>query len=194
MGAHGPETFFNSGCIKFEELMSDTEFEAFMSSYQDMVYTTAMRLLGSQAEAEDVSQETFLKAYKNFAELKASPTAGGWLKTVARNLALNHLARHRRRWLSFDAASGAEALQSRLPIEAPADEALGAGAESRRLQDALLALPQAQRLPIVLFHFEDMPYEEIAQKLGVSLGKVKTDIFRGRAALRCALEESHGAN
>lgn len=172
--------------------MSDTEFEAFMQSYQDMVYTTAIRLLGSQAEAEDVFQETFLKAYKNFAELKDSPTAGGWLKTVARNLALNHLARHRRRWLSLDAAGGAEALEPLLPVEAAAEEAFGAGAESRRLQEALLALPQAQRLPIVLFHFEDMPYEEIAQKLGVSLGKVKTDMFRGRAALRRILEESHG--
>src|ERR1041384_6895117 len=77
------------------------QFEAFMRAYQNMVFTTAVRLLGKEAEAEDVSQEVFLKAYERYAELKDSPTVGGWLKTVARNLSLNHLSRHRARWRFF---------------------------------------------------------------------------------------------
>ena len=64
--------------------MTDThQFEVFMRAYQDMVYTTAVRLLGNEAEAEDISQEVFLKAYERFDELSQSPTVGGWLKTVA---------------------------------------------------------------------------------------------------------------
>ena len=57
----------------------------------------------------------------------------------------------------------------------------------RLVEDALASLPGHQRVPLVLFHFEDMPYDEIARRLGVSLAKVKTDILRGRAALAASL-------
>ena len=82
--------------------MTDTDqFEAFMRAYQNMVFTTAVRLLGNPVEAEDVSQEVFLKAFERFGELRQSPTVGGWLKTVTRNLCLNHLSRYRARWRFF---------------------------------------------------------------------------------------------
>ena len=73
-------------------------------------------------------------------------------------------------------------------MEFPAGESVSETvdqADRRALvEQALQKLPAAQRVPLVLFHFEDLAYEEIAAKLGVSLGKVKTDIFRGREALR----------
>ena len=69
-----------------------------MRAYQDMVFTTAARLVGDDRQAEDIAQEVFLKAYENFAHLQSSPTAGGWLKTVSRNLSLNHIFRYRKRW------------------------------------------------------------------------------------------------
>ena len=72
-----------------------------MHAYQDMVFSTAARLTGNDAQAQDIAQEVFLKAYENFASLRTSPTAGGWLKTVATNLTLNHLSRYRRRWRFF---------------------------------------------------------------------------------------------
>src|SRR5437867_13061855 len=82
-------------------MIDSQQFEAFMRAYQNMVFTTAVRLLSSEAEAEDVSQEVFLKAYERYAELKDSPTVGGWLKTVTRNLCWNHLSRYRARWRFF---------------------------------------------------------------------------------------------
>ena len=72
-----------------------------MRDYQNMVFSTAMRLVANQAEAEDIAQEVFLKAYERFGDLRESPTAGGWLKTVATNMSLNHLARYRSRWSFF---------------------------------------------------------------------------------------------
>src|SRR6185437_12842154 len=72
-----------------------------MRAYQDMVFSTAARLAGNDAQAEDIAQEVFLKAYQNFEQLRMSPTAGGWLKTVTTNLTLNHLSRYRARWRSF---------------------------------------------------------------------------------------------
>lgn len=165
-----------------------------MRNYQNMVFTTAWRLLGSEVDAEDIAQEVFLKAYERFDELSASPTAGGWLKTVARNLSLNHLTRYRARWRFFsefesDTGDGGERnFAAELP--APDTHAADVDAADQReiLESALQKLPPAQRIPLVLYHFEDLNYEEIAEKLKVSLGKVKTDIHRGREALRRKLE------
>ena len=82
--------------------MTDAQqFEAFVKDYQNMVFSTAMRLLANQSDAEDVTQEVFLRAYERFGELRDSPTLGGWLKTVATNLSLNHLTRYRARWSFF---------------------------------------------------------------------------------------------
>ena len=82
------------------------QFETFMQNYQNMVFSTAMRLLAKQAEAEDVTQEVFLKAYEHFDQLQDNPSAGGWLKTVATNLSLNHLSRYRSRWSFFSELFG----------------------------------------------------------------------------------------
>ena len=82
-------------------MTNPAQFEQFMRNYQNMVFSTALRLLASEAEAKDISQEVFLKAYERFAELETSPTAGGWLRTVATNLCLNHLTRYRNRWRFF---------------------------------------------------------------------------------------------
>jgi RNA polymerase sigma-70 factor (ECF subfamily) len=169
--------------------MTDAQqFEAFMQNYQNMVFSTAMRLLCNQAEAQDISQEVFLKAYERFAELKDSPTVGGWLKTVATNMSLNHLSRYRSRWSFFsEMFSGGDEDDER-PYEIAADNTLEADLDradfTELVQEALNKLPPAQRVPLVLYHLEGLSYEEISSKLRVSLGKVKTDIFRARETLR----------
>lgn len=163
-------------------------FEAFLHNYQNLVFSTAMRLTANQSEAEDITQEVFLRAYERFADLQNSPTAGGWLRTVATNLSLNHLARYRSRWSFFsELFRGAESDENEITEFPAADDPLERLAVADRrdqVEQALQSLPAPQRVPLVLHHFEDLRYEEIAEKLNVSLGKVKTDIFRGREALR----------
>jgi RNA polymerase sigma-70 factor (ECF subfamily) len=174
-----------------------------MRAYQDMVFSTAARLTGNDAQAEDIAQEVFIKALEHFEELRIGPSVGGWLKTVATNMALNHLQRYRRRWRLFSEmhsdtsyaseASGEDAAALELPI--PDTLLADLAAEQRRvlIDNALRRLPEHQRLPLVLYHFEDLPYQEIATQLHVSLGKVKTDIRRGRAALLRLLQASGAA-
>lgn len=164
-----------------------------MRDYQDMVYSTAARLAGNEALAEDIAQEVFLRAYENFPELSRSATPGGWLKTVTTNLALNHLTRYRRRWRLFsELTPPGDDPHARPDTDWEAPETLFAvlGAEERRrwVDAALRKLPQHQRLPLVLHHFEELSYQEIADRLQVSLSKVKTDISRGRTALLSLLE------
>ena len=178
-------------------LITPTDFTTFMRSYQDMVFSTAVRLVGNEAQAEDISQEVFLKAYEHFDTLQTSPTAGGWLKTVATNLSLNHLSRYRNRWRFFsefrrgDDGAG-EADEPEVEFASPDTFFAGMDAEERRewIESALEKLPEHQRVPLVLYHFEDMPYDEIAKRLHISLAKVKTDILRARAALAQILARS----
>ena len=113
--------------------MSDgSQFEAFVREYQDMVFATAVRLLANPADAEDVAQTVFLKAYERFREIGQSAEAPGWLKTVTTNLCLNHLTRYRARWRFFselgrDTEEGATvAFEASLVAEtaSPAEERL----------------------------------------------------------------------
>jgi RNA polymerase sigma-70 factor (ECF subfamily) len=180
------------------------DFTAFMRRYQDMVYSTAARITNDPAQAEDIAQAVFLKAYEQFDELATAPTAPGWLKTVATNLSLNHLTRYRKRF-SFigdwrrdadadsTADSGAEEALPEFSFDAGQFEEVADEQRQQLIERALKSLPEHQRLPLVLFHFSDMPYQEIAVQLKVSEAKVKSDIFRARAALlkHVAIEAAH---
>jgi len=172
-------------------------FEAFVSAYEDMVFATAVRLLGNPAEAEDVAQTVFLKAFQRFDAIRDHPAVAGWLKTVTTNVCLNHLSRYRARWRLFsemgreDAESGAAAFESTIASAVSLADDVERADEQARLETALRGLPDHQRVPLVLFHFQDRSYQEIADLLGVSLGKIKTDIHRGREALRHELTSDH---
>ncbi len=163
-----------------------------MRAYQDMVFSTAARLAGNDAQAQDIAQEVFIRAYQHFGELRGSQTAGGWLKTVTTNLTLNYLTRYRKRWrfLSDFQVEGEEPAPE-LEWEAPDTLQSDLSAEQRRalIDDALRRLPDHQRIPLVLYHFENLTYEEIAGRLRVSLSKIKTDIRRARVAMLPILQD-----
>ena len=158
-----------------------------MRAYQDMVFSTAVRLTANPAQAEDISQEVFLRAYESFDNLRSSPKAGGWLKTVATNLTLNHLTRHRKRWRLFSEVFSDDTREEELESAAAVFDTVLAELETDErcalVEQALERLPDHQRIPLVLFHYEEMPYQDIADRLGISLAKVKTDILRGRVAM-----------
>ena len=175
-----------------------------------MVYGTAVRLLANPSEAEDIAQTVFLKAFERFDTIGTSPAAAGWLKTVATNLCLNHLSRYRSRWRFFSELQAAgmddaaqsdqiDGLLARGSAEAGTnagssrDDVLTAAEAAGTTRRALRGLPDHQRVPLVLFHFEGKTYLEIAALLDVTLAKVKTDIHRGREALKQALVSHHAA-
>lgn len=170
-----------------------------MRAYQDIVYSTAVRLLGDPAQAEDVAQNVFLKAYERFDELRENPTTPGWLKTVATNMSLNHLRRYRQRlhfvgyWRRDDDSDESE----QMPEFAIEDDTIGVIADEQRtefIERALRGLPDHQRIPLVLFHFQELSYQDIAARLGVSVPKIKTDILRARAALARTLQQRRASS
>jgi RNA polymerase sigma-70 factor (ECF subfamily) len=180
-------------------------FEAFVRRFQDMVFATAVRLLGNPTDAEDVAQTVFLRAFERFDVIGESPAAAGWLRTVTRNACLNHLTRYRARWRLFSELSDPGGLDRENDVEARSAGPAGPGGTAllserspasdleradlhARLERALQSLPDHQRVPLVLFHFEEASYQDIAETLGVSLAKVKTDIHRGRERLKQLLD------
>ena len=176
-----------------------TAFAHFMRAHQNRVYTQAVRLLADQRQAEDVVQDVFIKAFHQGPDLWTDERAPGWLGTVARNLCFNHLTRYRKRYSLFSdqaqttdegesTINFADLIEDREELQ-PAN-LLEDREVSIALQLAILKLPSHQRVPIVLYHFEQMSYEQIASKLTVPLAKVKTDIHRGRLKLKAILETS----
>ena len=178
-----------------QESVRATEFTHFMRAHQNMVYSTAARLTGDPAQSEDIAQEVFLRAHRAFDELRGNPRAVGWLKTVATNLTLTHLTRYRKRWVFFSQLQAADEGEDEPELNFSTSESVVANVQNseqqKLIESALQKLPDHQRIPLVLYHFEDMPYEEIAQQLKVSLPKVKTDIHRARIALAKVLAR-HG--
>jgi RNA polymerase sigma-70 factor (ECF subfamily) len=103
-------------------------------------------------------------------------------------MSLNHLSRYRARWTFFSEMFSSKDEEHELEVDFPApgnlEEELADADRHQLVEQTLAKLPEAQRVPLVLYHLEGLHYEEIAAKLNVSLGKVKTDIFRAREALR----------
>src|SRR5688572_29816759 len=135
--------------------MTDADpFEAFVRRYQDMVFATAVRLLGNPADAEDVAQTVFLKAFQRFEPIGPSPGAAGWLKTVTTNACLNHLSRYRGRWRFFSELGKGDYEDAAMPVSDDSSPQLAMERADQReeLERALRALPDHQRVPLVLFH------------------------------------------
>jgi RNA polymerase sigma-70 factor (ECF subfamily) len=117
---------------------------------------------------------------------------------VATNLSLNHLQRYRRRWHFFSEFKRRDGEGGEGEVDFPAPDTFFSGIDAGERRDlvdrALAQLPDHQRIPLVLYHFDDLSYGEISTQLRVSLAKVKTDILRGRAALARILSERHAGD
>jgi RNA polymerase sigma-70 factor (ECF subfamily) len=159
-------------------------FEALVSTYQHRVFGVALRMLGSRVEAEDVAQETFLRAHRALGAFRGDARLGTWLYAIVSRLCLNHLASAPRRHERSDDAA-------LLRLAAPAADAAAALERSEleaALQQAIAELPHERRIVVVLRDLEGLAYEEIAETLGLELGTVRSRLHRARLDLKAKLE------
>lgn len=158
-----------------------------MRRHQDRVYRLALRLLRQPQEAEDATQEVFLKAYQHAGRFQPTGTVAAWLNRITANHCLNLLrARKSRRevgWEDLEGESGAEASWPDPSGFDPLAHLSGQECASQ-IQQALNHLPENQRQALVLKRFGDFSYQEIAAMLGISPQAVDGLIKRARQNLR----------
>ncbi len=151
--------------------------------HADRVYRLAYRLSGNAQDAEDLTQETFIRVFRSLSSYRPG-TFEGWLHRITTNLFLDMVRRRNRVRM--------EALPEdydRVPGDEPSPEqAFTAAHLDSDLQEALDELPPEFRAAVVLCDVEGLSYEEIGATMGVKMGTVRSRIHRGRQALRASLE------
>ncbi|MGA0900286.1 MAG: RNA polymerase sigma factor [Luteolibacter sp.] len=164
-------------------------FRALIERHQDLVVGTVAKMLGNASEAEDISQQVFLRIWKSAKRYKPTAKFTTYLFTITRNLVFNEARRRKRR---KEVSSNEIEANSHQEIsdadEYRPDRELERQELINMVNNAIKALPEQQRMAVVLRRYEQMPYEEIAEVLGISLSAVKSLLFRARASLRESLE------
>ena len=173
----------------------DAAFDGLIGMYSAKLYKVAYALLGSRQDAEEVVQDTFLRAYRALQAFRGESSLETWLHRITVNLARNKYQWNHRRGsdlnvsLSADGGdtggeSGAESEQDVPDRRMEPDLVLEQGEIGTNIMKALNSLPDNLRETMVLRHVNDMPYEQIAQKLDCKVGTVKSRLSRGREMLR----------
>ncbi len=158
------------------ESSEPAEFEAFFREHERAVYACLWRLTGNPQSARDLTQETFLRAWRHFEQVRAYEQPHAWLLHVATNLAFSARRRDRGHPLSADALVDAET-----PVHSDPTQHI---AERDSVERALLALPPNQRAALTLREVYGFSCAEIGAALGISRDAVKMALYRGREGFR----------
>jgi RNA polymerase sigma-70 factor (ECF subfamily) len=164
-------------------------FENLMRKYYKRVFNFIYRLTGSRELAEDLSQDVFLKVYQAADQYRPRSKFQTWLYTIAKNSTLNELRRLKRPVIPFETeafSEKGERLQGQVadPAAENSLEELLVQERIKSVQVAIGRLPENQRMAVVLYRYERMNYDEIAQTLGMSVSAVKSLLSRARENLR----------
>ena len=168
-------------------------FSRLIDNYKNMVYNLAYRMSSSPHEAEDISQETFLRAFQSLARFNSSYKFSTWLYQITLNIIRDKYKKKEIDYVSLDAPI--ETDDSEFYIQ-PADstnnpeEIMAQQEDARVIQQAILSLPLKYREVIVLRHLQDLSYIEISNILKLPQGTVKIHLYRAREQLRKILADS----
>jgi len=160
-------------------------YASLVDRYKDRALTMASRLVGDRAEAEELVQDAFVRAYRSLERFRGEAAFGTWFYRILYNLCMSAIARKRERPRHFTEHEE-EALDAVMadPGEPTALERM----EEEELQSMIAGevnlLPEKLKSAVLLFYVEGMSYDEMVEVLQVPLGTVKTNLFRGRALLR----------
>ena len=152
--------------------------------YQTSVFNVCYRLLHERLEAEDMTQETFLRARDRLHTFDEERAFGPWIRRVAANVCLNHLE-SQKRTVGLDEEHDAD--ESQRP-----ETQVELRERSEQIRRALASLPARYRVVIELRHYQELPYEEIAAELNIPLSDVKSHLFRARKILAEKLHAPDG--
>jgi len=168
--------------IEWMRRIREGDMEAFrllVETHQSRIVGTISKMLGSDAEAEDLAQQVFIRVWRSAPRYQPTAKFTTWLFRITRNLVFNEMRRKRHFVDQTDDLAEPAERKERGPDQVLLEEEL-----QTAIQDAISKLPEAQRLAIVLRRYEELPYEEIAKVMGTTVPAVKSILFRARAELR----------
>jgi RNA polymerase sigma-70 factor, ECF subfamily len=150
-------------------------FGGLVMRYQTSVFNVCYRILHDRAEAEDMAQETFLRARERLQTFDQERVFGPWIRRVAANVCLNHLESQRRTAALDEERDADESQRPETQVEVRE--------RREQIRGALASLPARYRLVIELRHYQELSYGEIAAELNIPLSDVKSHLFRARKLL-----------
>ncbi len=156
-----------------------------MSEHHGEIYRYLVRVTGRASDADDLSQETFLRAFRAYASLPPDANARAWLFTIATNLSRNHFRGQKRRRTAYAAVSVA---QSGTDFADPEEETLGREAGAR-VERVVRRLPLKQRLAFLQRKLHGLEYEVIGRSLQCSAESARAHVFQALRKIRQALDE-----
>ena len=165
-------------------------FELLVELHQSAVIGTVAKMLGGASEAEDIAQQVFIRIWKSAKRYQPQAKFTTWMFTITRNLVFNETRRRKRKPTVSVEEREEESHQQVEDVHSttPDQDVLHSELE-RAVDDAIQALPDKQRLAVVLRRYEEMPYEEIGRVLSMSVPAVKSLLFRARTQLKESLEK-----
>jgi len=170
-------------------------FESLVGKHEDKVYGLALRMTRSEADAAEITQDTFLSAYQHLSEFRGEAAFGSWVHRIAANNALMRLRRQKVVDIVSDELAGPEFTERGSLAEVPesdwskrADDKIIEDELGRAIQAATDSLPEGYREVFLLKDVEGLSYEEISEMVGISIPAVKSRLHRARLALREAID------
>lgn len=160
-------------------------FRALMAQYRERLYWHIRRMVLTHDDADDVLQNTFIKIYKGVLQFEGKSKLYTWLYRIATNESLTHLQSVARR-----GAVSLDDPDSLLGQRLQADEWFDGDAVQLRLQQSIAQLPEKQRLVFNLRYYDEMPYEEMSNKLGTSVGALKASFHHAAKKIEAVFRAS----
>lgn len=161
-------------------------FEVLVGRYKDLVFTLTLRMLKNREEAEEVAQDTFIKAYKSLNRFKGDSKFSTWIYKIAYNTSLDRLKKNKKH---FNDVAIDEFTEHQVKTIDNALDHLENKEREQSIQDCIALLPGDDAFLLTLYYFEDQSLEEISKTIGLTPNNVKVKLFRSRKKLATILRE-----
>ena len=160
-------------------------FAVLVSRYKDLVYTLALRMLKNREEAEEVAQDSFIKAYKSLNRFKGDSKFSTWIYKIVYNTSLDRLKKNRKH---FNDVAIDEFTEHQVKTIDNALVNLESKEQSKAIQDCIALLPSEDGFLLTLYYFEEQTLDEISKAVGLTSNNVKVKLFRARKKLATILK------
>jgi RNA polymerase sigma-70 factor (ECF subfamily) len=168
-------------------LDGDTDvFAVLVDRYKDLVFTLALRMLKNREEAEEVSQDTFIKTFKSLSKFKGDSKFSTWIYKITYNTCLDRIKKISR---TYNTVTIDEFTEHQVKTIDNALDNMEQEERKQKIQDCLQLLPSEDSFLLTLFYFEELSLDEISKTIGLTTNNVKVKLFRSRKKLSKILKE-----